>query len=172
MPQNRWLNAMLFWLMLALGAAALAPCLLLPAWLERQAQEEYLAAQRAYLASLEERLTATQTQSEHLKHDPAYVLRLAEEELGNTIELPETELVPIAPSPEIPALEVEDDPDAPPTLAVLFERTIDRHPRLRIFVADPARPFIMGFGGALILAAIVLLGFLRGPRRGAAVMSE
>jgi hypothetical protein len=90
-------NTLLFWFMLILGTAGLAPCLALPAWLERQAQIECLRAREIYLAGLQQRLVTVRKQIEHLNDDPAYIIRLAEEDFGRAIKVPDVETIWIHP---------------------------------------------------------------------------
>lgn len=167
-------NTLLFWLMLLLGTAGLAPCLALPAWLERQAQIECLHARQAYLAGFQERLQTIRKQIEHLNDDPAYILRLAEQDFGGALKVSDLETVWMDPGPAettSPPLTAADAPPEGsdqlwPELDVFIDATLRRYPEAQLFVDDRTRPWIMGTGGALIVLAIVLLG-LSGERRAA-----
>jgi hypothetical protein len=165
-------KTLLFWLVILLGTAALAPCLILPAWLERQAQLEYLHAHEEYLAALRYRLQATQKQIEHLNNDPAYLLRLAEQEFGGGIAVPNVETILIDPGPAAsgttPPSAASADPNAPrdekllPELTAFLDQAVQRHPYAQIFVDSRTRPLLMGIGGVLLLTGIVLLGLVGG----------
>lgn len=163
-------KTLLFWLTILLGTAALAPCLIMPAWLERQAQLEYLKAHEEYLAGLRYRLRTTQKQIEHLNNDPAYLLRLAEQEFGGGIAVPNVETILIDPGPAVtstpPPTITGADPNAPreekllPELAAILDQAMQRHPVAQIFVDARTRPLLMGIGGVLLLTGIVLLGLV------------
>jgi hypothetical protein len=165
-------NTLLFWLMLVLGTAGLAPCLVLPAWLERQAQMECLRAREVYLAGLQRRLEAVRKQIEHLNDDPAYVLRLAEEDFGRAIKVLDVETIWIdTSSADAPALP-EDPPEASPEdadqlwpeLDTFIDAAMQRYPEAQLFLDGRTRPWIMGAGGGLIVLAVALLGFSSGHR--------
>ncbi len=168
MTRPSLVNTALFWLMLLLGTAALAPCLVLPAWLERQAQLECLRARAAYLEALQQRLQVVRKQIEHVNDDPAYVLRLAEQDFGNAIKVPEVETIWIdngpapgetsAPQQRSPTVSAGAAPELWPELGVFVERAMQRYPQAHLFVDERTRPWLMGTGGMLILAGIVLLG--------------
>jgi hypothetical protein len=159
-------NTLLFWLMLILGTAGLAPCLVLPAWLERQAQLECLRAREVYLAGLQQRLEVVRKQIEHLNDDPAYIIRLAEEEFGRAIKVPDVETIWIdagsaeAPSPPpVPVAPLPDEADQLwPELDTFIDAAMCRYPEAQLFLDPRTRPWIMGTGGGLIVLAIVLLG--------------
>jgi hypothetical protein len=162
-------NTFLFWLMLLLGTAALAPCLVLPAWFERQAQMECLRARETYLAALQQRLETARRQIEHLNDDPAYILRLAEQDFGGAFKLPDVETVwidsgPPASDTSVPPM-IASDTAAPggddllPELDVFIDNAVRRYPEAALFLDDHTRPWIMGVGGGLLLTALGLLGF-------------
>jgi type II secretory pathway pseudopilin PulG len=168
----RGLEALLFWLMLLTGAAVLAPCLVLPAWLEYQAQLERRQAAVAYLAALEFRLDAAQKQIEHLHNDPAYVMRLAEQEFGRALDAADSETIYVAPSPEddtpLPPMPPRYDPnsagDVVPELSAFLEQVVQRYPHACVFAVGRTRPFLMAIGGILIVTAVLLLGRPGGHR--------
>jgi hypothetical protein len=166
------LDTVLFWLMMLLGAAPLVPCLVLPAWVERQAQIECLQAHREYLAGLEYRLQTARKQIEHLQNDPAYVLRLAEQDFGASLKVPNVETIRIEPGPA-----AEDasgchgdatrrhatptdrfDNELFPQLGVFIDQVMQRYPHAQVFLDGRTRPLIMLMGGVLLLAGILLLG--------------
>ena len=177
MARSSPLATVLFWLMMLLGTAALAPCLLLPAWLERQAQLEYLKSHEAYLAALKLRLQTAQKQIEHLNNDPAYILRLAEQDFGGAFKLPNVETIRIEPgsvgdaatpplNPPPPDADTPQEDPLLPELSVFIEEAMRRYPHAQVFLDEKTRPMILGMGATLLVAGIVLLGLLDGGRRG------
>jgi len=163
----RSLETLLFWLMMVAGAAALAPCLILPAWLEHQAQLERRLAAQAYAAALQFRVDTVQKQIEHLRNDPAYVMRLAQQEFGHGIDASKSETILIEPSPDEgivgpPAQAASADPNNPdeiiPELSAFLEQAIQRYPHAYFFVHSGTRPMLMATGGVLMLTAVLLLG--------------
>jgi len=163
MTRANAIGTLFFWLMLALGAAGLAPALILPAWLEHQQARAALAAQQAQVADLEQHLRAIEKQIDHLNTDPAYLLRLAEQDFGH-LRVPNVETIRVAPgttSEEPPA--PEQSPAPLTDISVLeLDRYVDefvrRYPHAYLFVDPQARPILMLLSGALIFTAIVLLG--------------
>jgi cell division protein FtsB len=167
------LNTVLFWLMVLLGTAALAPCLVLPAWLERQAQIECLHAREAYLATLQRRLQMLHKQIEHLNDDPAYILRLAQQDFGSALKVPDVETIPIEPGvapddatlqPPMPARSPEDEDQLLPDLTVFVEEAMHRYPYAWMYLDEKTRPVLMGLGGILLLNGIILLGLANSRR--------
>jgi hypothetical protein len=164
---SHFFKALLFWVMILLGTAALAPCLLLPAWIERQAQLEYLAARRRSLATLRENLATVQGQIDHLEHDSAYILRLAAREFGD-IRIPNvhSQLVDDHSGPVTDARETELANEEPGPgqeeplreLSAFIADAFRRYPHVRMFVDNRTRPPLMIMGGLLVLTALVLLG--------------
>jgi hypothetical protein len=167
-------NTLLFWSMLLVGTAAVAPCLVLPAWLERQAQFECLRAREEFLAGQQQRLETARKQIEHLNDDPAYIVRLAEQDFGGALKVPDIETIWIdasssaaAESPPPPSVG-PPPPESPeplwPELDDFIQVTMQRYPEAHLFVDQHSRPWILGAGGALLISAILLLG-LSGPGR-------
>ncbi len=175
MTRPTWLESLLFWTMVLVGTAVLAPCLILPPWLEYQAQLDRRRAADQYVAALQAQLNRTNAQIDHLENDPAYLLRLAEQELGDDLDLPPQERIAIAPDPET-AADTPPLPQAPdatasqesiilPELATFVDRALDRYPYTRLFVAPHTRPPLMILGAALLLGALTLLGLSHRPAR-------
>ena len=157
-------EGVLFWFMVALGGALLAPSLILPAWLEYQASLDLQARWAEQIARHEADLTRLQKQREHLKIDDAYALRLAHEQLN--LETPGAERIPVEPgidTPSEPASGPESRPAAgneelAPELSALVERLMQEHPVTTMFVRAETRPILLFLGGGLILSALLLLG--------------
>ena len=163
MSRSNRVSVCLFWLMVLLGTATLAPCLLLPAWLEYQATLDLRALRTYQVQRREAELANLRSQREHLRTDDAYVLRLAREQLN--IEIPGVERIPVEPASlaepaaaaVYPPLPVAED-ELVPELSALVEQVFQRHPLMRMFVRPETRPSLMLIGGGLIVSAIVLLG--------------
>jgi hypothetical protein len=164
------LQTFLFWFTMLGGTAVLAPCLILPAWLDRQAQAAYLQAQQEYVAALRGRLEAVQRQVEHLNNDPAYVLRLAQQEFGPIFAVPNVETILVAP-PETESAALADlshEPPAPPELSLdplpnldqFVDEALRRYPHTQVFVDEHTRPTLLVVGGGLLLAGVVLFGLV------------
>ncbi len=158
-------ESVFFWLMLLAGAASLAPCLVLPAWLERQAHLSCLAAHQKYVADLRYRLQSARKQIEHLENDPAYLLRLAEHDLGGLLKVPNVRTIPVDPGTPLEQAG-QAEADAPsvtedeliPELSSALAELVRRCPRVDMFVNPETRPVIMVMGATLLAAAILLLG--------------
>lgn len=169
MTGRRGLETLIFWLMALVGGGALAPCLILPPWLEYKAQLERRRAADAHVAELQQRLRSAEKQLDHLRNDPAYLLRVAEAEFGTRLDTTGAQTVLVEPSPtDRPELRVETpaaphaaaapDPEPLPELSIYVEQMLLRYPHAHLFVDPHTRPVIMGLGGALVLTAVGLLG--------------
>lgn len=160
------LETLLFWLMALTGGAVLAPCLLLPPWLEHEAQRERYAAALANREAARLAAERAERDMQFLKDDPAYVLRLAEQEFGlgpaNMITVPVGPTPPEHPDVPVPGLATRpsDAPAAPllPELTEFVARVQARYPYTDYFVRNPSRTVFMIVGGGLLVTAIVLLG--------------
>ena len=161
--------ALLFWLMTLTAGSALAACLILPAWLEHQAALQLHVRARQQVADLEARLLVLEKQIEHLRHDPAYVERLARKEFGirtpgvQTIVLDRTEgpaSRPTTAPTTTPAAAYELE--SLPELSTLMAQALERYPATAVFVLDQTRPVVMVMSAIVLLAAILLLRNQRG----------
>jgi hypothetical protein len=165
--RTRGIETLTFWFMTLLGAVTVVPCLILPPWLEYKALLEQRRAADVYVATMQYRLRATEKQIEHQQDDPAYVLRLAQQEFGASIGMPNTETVLVDPSPELddgqPPPEVAANTAQPPEeimpeLSLVLEEVLQRYPYARLFVSPITRRVLLGLGGIMLLTAVVLLG--------------
>ena len=156
------LTGALFWFMILGGAVILAPCLILPAWLEYQASLALRVRYEQQLELRQTKITKLRKQRNHLEKDDAYVLRLAHEQLK--IETPGVQRIPVEPSalphgtatPTEPAASSEDE--LAPELSAIIEDVILRYPLVSMFVRPETRPSLLLIGSGLILTAIILLG--------------
>lgn len=161
----RGIETIMFWLMATMGGGALALCLIMPPWLEYQAQLERLKVADAQVVALDQRLAATRKQIEHLREDPAYVLRVARQEFGQSIEAPGTQTFAVEPiaaattADPLPSTAVPPEPEEVlPELSVFLAQVIARYPQVGLFVSEQTRPTVMGLSTVLLVTAIVLLG--------------
>jgi len=161
-PASRSADVM-YWLMLLLGGAVLAPCLILPAWLEYRASLDLKTLRLREVARHQAEIVQLRQQREHLETDDAYVLRLARKDLN--VDTPGVERIHVdttdAPEddPGLPASAAADAVDElAPEVSDLVERVLVRYPLARMFAHPATRPPLMIIGGGLIVSAIVLLG--------------
>jgi hypothetical protein len=165
-------GGLMFWLMVLLGGALLAPGLILPAWLEYRASVDLRTLRQHQVDARQAEITKLRIQREHLETDDAYVLRVAREDLN--IETPGVQRVRVEPEPG-----TEDDvgavgpPGAPnekddpvPELSALVEELMVRYPlAVRVFLRPETRPPMMFIGAGLVVTAVVLLGAPAGRQR-------
>ncbi len=143
------------------GVATIAPAVILPVWFEYLAGREAHAAAVEKLATLEQRLESIRRQSHHLKNDAAYILRMAQQELGvGPLGAPWT----AAPGPTSVEAATPEGEEWIPDLSAYVDQTLARFPRLRIFVREDTRPIVLLLGGTLLAAALILLGRNSAPR--------
>jgi hypothetical protein len=165
MSISRGVEFVLFWLMTLIGAATVVPCLVLPPWFEYKAAVEELESKQLLVTQLEAAMVKAQKQREHLENDPAYVLRLAQQEFGNIALGVETVMVgpgsredPPVPWPAAPLSAAAVEGHVAPELSAYLERVWQRYPQAVLFARKDTRPLLLGLGTTLILGALLLLG--------------
>lgn len=163
MPRASLLEALLFWLMVALGTIVLLPAILLRPWVDyheqlerRQAIEQTLAQVTAEHAEIDQEIT-------HIQTDPAYVRRLAKQQLGEQVAVPDADVAIIpTPSPDDPPPRPierwrQTEVTTPPRVS--FEERFQKDNSLAVVFLEPRlRMTMLAMGGALVVAALVLLG--------------
>ena len=160
------LAGLVFWFMVLAGAAIVAPCVILPAWLEYQASLELRALWEQQVADRQAAVVKLRKQRQHLETDEAYVLRLAQEQFN--IEIPGVERVPVEPgtlpaSDTPPAAPAGASDELVPELSAKVDEILRRHPLAGMFVWPQTRPSLLLIGGGLVLMAIFLLGASPAP---------
>ena len=166
---SRVFSALLFWTMAITGGLTLAPCLILPAWIENRAALASFTAAERRLASLERRLTANERKIDHQQNDLAYIEREARRQFGVDTPGVETTFLDatVRDSQEaaareaaetLAALRVARQEELWPEASEFIEAALNEYPLARIFVAEQSRPVVMGMGGMLLLTAVVALG--------------
>ncbi len=170
MPSSERFAAVLFWFMLATGFAMLAPCLVLPAWFDYRDARHIFIERTQSLAELRAQRRTAGRQIEHLKHDHAYLERLAARELGietgdrRTILLDE-KLWAAGDRETKTAAGRETKTTAPPAvpdhfaaLSAAVDVGIQRAPSLiYTFVSPHTRPVVMIAACVMIFAAVFLV---------------
>lgn len=171
MNGNRVFAGLLFWGMSLVGGLTLIPCVVLPPWFEYHASLRQYQAEAARIATLERKLARLEKQVDHQQNDPAYAERQVQLEFG--LPAPgEQFILPDAPARIVARDDVtaadagaalpEDSPV--PAIASLVDDMMQRYPLTRLFILEPIRTVLMILGGALLLAAIILLGRGAAPR--------
>jgi hypothetical protein len=161
MSESGRLAPVMFWLMVLLGGSVLAPCLILPAWLEYQASLDLRALRKEQVERRRAEVARLRKQREHLETDDAYLLRVARENLN--IEIPGVQQIHVEPSPLAepattePAAAAAQGDELVPELSAMIEQVMQRYPLTQVFVHPATRPPLMLIGGGLIVTALVLL---------------
>ncbi len=155
---NRFAAALLFWLMMISGGTILAAAGLLPAWLEYDAARARHQAALAREHELELKQQIQTNQIEHLKHDSAYIDRLARSELG--LSNPQVQTIVLLP----PATdEIVRAPQTQPVavdelaLTARVRQTLSEYPVLSPLLLGRFRPVLIALSAGLVLAALLLL---------------
>jgi hypothetical protein len=169
---------LLFWAMALAGGLTLAPCLILPAWIEQRAALASYAAAEQRLAALERRLAANDRKIEHHQNDVGYIEREARRQFG--IVTPGLEAVYLDPGihdahgaavreadASLAALRAARQAELWPEASQFIEAALNEYPLARIFVLEQTRPVVMGMGAMLLLTAVLALGPARRGRAAA-----
>lgn len=173
----------LFWIMSLSAGGVLAACAILPAWFEYWAASRAFGEKTAQLEALETQAVLRDRELEHLRHDAAYIERIARQELGVTkvgvesLVLDVDDVAPLA-GPPLPGGQAVAGPPAPdsasgyfslPELSQRIEQMVRKYPTLSVFVHPATRGPLMVMSFAVLLAAIVLLALptTRRPRTAA-----
>jgi hypothetical protein len=160
-PSGR-LGDVLFWFMLLLGFAVLAPTMVLPAWLEYRAAIELKKLRAQQLAEHQAELLRVRKQREYLETDDAYALRLVRRtfnlDIPGVIRVP-VELPAEAPEPPAPpSPETTEETGPPAELSALLDTLLARYPLAQIFILPRTRPPLLAIGIGLIASAVILVG--------------
>lgn len=158
----------LVWLLMLTGGAALAGALLIPPWLELQALREVHAEAQERLRDLQDRVVRVERQIEHLRSDPAYVERIARDEIGFEPADVDTILIDIDPPPasQPTTLAATGDFAGGIPLAAKVEVAAQSNPLVTMLVVEPHRSRVMIISGATLLAALGILVLSPLHRRG------
>lgn len=164
---QRLTAGLMFWLLTLTGGALLAPCVILPAWVEYRAAQGQQAAAQERVAALEKENVRLARLIDHQLNDPAFNERQARIEFGLAEPGVETVRVETIRSPDEP----EPTADAPPPpdslvrpeLAAFVEKVMTEHPEAHYFLQDNSRRQMMVLGGGLLLIGLMLLGRPPGP---------
>lgn len=160
-------GGLMFWLLVLMGFAALAPCILLPEWRHYESLKIEEQAQAHRLAMLQNRIAREQRLQEAMQRDPAVIARIAQRELG--FRRPEEHAVSVS-------VDVVSEPaDAPFTARPvrpppIVARALSWLPDYnfdRVFCDPQARTRVMVMSVGLISVAFLLFG-----RRGRTRLSD
>ena len=156
-----------------MALAGLAPCLVLPAWMDYQQALRLRAVRLNNSERLAAEVASQQKQITHLHDDEAYRERILHEEVG--LDPPGIETILVdrrrgsderagSAPPSLRRFAPSDD-DRFPMLTSLATSALDRYPNwTHVFILDETRPLVMGMSGVLLVSAILLLG--KQQRRG------
>jgi cell division protein FtsB len=164
-PSDERAGGALFWVLIALAAAAFAPCVILPAWRDYQSVARVEQQVRADVQRAEGDLERQRRRADALRRDPAVIARVAQRELGYSkpgevsVALGTTPPSDAATPPPVPL----DPVEPPPIVAGLVQRlpSLDYD---AVFCDGPTRVIIMVLAGGLVLAAFVLYPPRRSPQ--------
>ncbi len=174
MSLSHRLPAALFWTLIIMALAGLAPCLIFPAWMDYQKALRLRAVRLNSSQRLAAEVAAQQKQITHLHIDEAYRERILHEEVGLDPPGIETILVdrrrrPNEPAgPTRPSLRrfAPSDDDRFPALTTIATSALKRYPNwTHVFILDETRPLVLGMSGVLLVSAILLLGKRQRPER-------
>lgn len=177
MSRSGFFSGLLFWTMALAGGLTLAPCLILPAWIEYRATVAGFASAERRLASLERRLAANDRKIDHQQNDFAYIEREARRQFGIVTPGVETTYLDATvrdaqdaaareADETLAALRAARQAELWPEASQFLEAALNEYPLARIFVAEQTRPVVMGMGTMLLLTAVVALGPGARRRRG------
>ena len=157
-PAPRQGGAFVFWMLVFMGLATFAPCVILPEWRDYQALQAAEQVQQHRLDVLERAVDHKRRLLEAMRSDPAVIARLAQRDLH--FHRPDAQIVPVSvpsrsPAPEEPFVPrpVEPPPLLRRALSVLPEYDYDR-----VFCDEETRPVVLGMSLALIALAFGLFG--------------
>lgn len=167
MSLSHRLPAALFWALMIMALAGLAPCLILPAWMDYQSALRLRAVRLNNSERLAAEVASQQKQITHLHDDEAYRERILHEEVGLDPPGIETLLVDRQRRPDEragstpPPLRrfAPSDDDRFATLTTLATSALKHYPNwTHVFILDETRPLVMGMSGVLLVSSILLLG--------------
>ena len=160
-------GTVVFWLLLGLALATLAPCIILPEWRHYQSLKLTEQVQEQRVAQLEDLVERERDRLAAMRTDPGTVARLARRELNYRYEGEQTvwlgagvDSIParVASGPTAP---IELEPVRPPALV---ERALASLPELNydnVFCEPSTRPLVMTMSVGLAVTAFVVF---RRPR--------
>ncbi len=152
-------GGLVFWTLVALGVATLAPCVLLPEWRDHQAINAAWQTQQNRVSRLEQAVAHEKRILDAFRSDPAAVSRLAQRDLrfhkarDTSVSLP------------LSSIEVQDEdrefvpePVLPPRFLAGILAHLPNWPYDRLFCEQGSREILMVMGVAIIGVAFVLFG--------------
>ncbi|MFH0983429.1 MAG: septum formation initiator family protein [Planctomycetota bacterium] len=151
----------MFWVLVGMAAAVLAPCILLPVWREYQALRYAEQVEQAGLEQARAELGQQRRRLQALQNDPAVIARVARRELR--YRDPQETVVPVSVPPEEPieTAPLVLKPVEPPSALRWLVDLLPETDYDRLFCAGPTRTTLMGLAAGLVLSAFVIYS----PRR-------
>lgn len=148
------------WVLMFMGLATFAPCIILPEWREYQALKVVQQREEHRLVEIESALAREQRSLEAIQTDPAVVARLARRDLRfhdpseTPVRIPSVARASASVSPFVP------QPVDPPAWATAGERYLPRLNYDGVFCDEQTRRVVMGMSLALLALSMAL-----SPRR-------
>jgi cell division protein FtsB len=164
-PSDERAGSAMFWVLIALAAAAFAPCVILPAWRDYQSVARVEQQVRADVQRAAGELERQRRRADALRRDPAVIARVAQRELGYSKPGHVSVNLGLTPPPDAAILSpVSLDPIEPPPILAGLVRRLPSLNYDAVFCDGPTRAIIMVLAGGLVMAAFVLYPPRRSPR--------
>ena len=145
-----------YFLLVMMGLATFAPCVLLPEWRKYQALDLVAQAEQHRLDALTQEVDRQRELLTALSRDPAVVARLAQRELHyrpSGTQAVRVSAPIVLPNDELPFRPV---PVSPPVAVVRMASFLPAYDWDRVFCDDEVRPVLMIMSIALIAVAFAL----------------
>ena len=144
------------WLLILMGLAAFAPCIILPEWREYQALRMVEQQEQHRVDKLQAAIDRERRLLEAMQRDPVVIARLAQRDLG--FHRPGEQPVPVA-VPVADTAIAEPFHPTPVEPPKLIARSLSRLPDFDydgVFCDEHTRPIIMVMSVSLIVVAVAL----------------
>ena len=148
----------LFWLLVLMGLATFAPCVILPQWRQYQALDMAAQVEQHRLDVLQAEVERERRLLQAIRSDPAVIARLAQRELKFQRVNSQAVLVAAPPTSPEPQPPFEPTPPGPPAVVARAVSFLPDYDYDRVFLDDETRPVIMAMSVALIGVAFWLFG--------------
>ena len=150
--------AAVFWMLVLMGLATFAPCVILPEWRDYQALRAAEQVRQHRLDELEREVEHERRLLQAMRSDPAVIARLAQRDLRFLRTDARAVLVSVPPEDPTPEGVFVPQPVGPPPVVVRALSMLPAYDYDRVFCDKETRPLVMGMSLALIALAFVLFG--------------